>query len=477
MPEVATAEPPLHGVRVIAAREEMRRTGDGASHCVVAQEAQQTHDARWAVAERGNFGATSFAREPALAVGAGQLRAHPGRRNGPLESDEIMPQAFIIMQIGNAELDHACKEAIVPALTACGFDPKRVDKHNQGGLLKSEIIGFLERSEIIVADLTNERPNCYLEIGYAMGLGRFRNLVLTVREDHSPESPSYVRGGPKIHFDLAGYDILFWSANDLDAFRVELERKIRRRMAVVAPPEATAVPTWDPEWVSAQRGVALQGLSSAGGKAFMEARFALGPPKPTRTQRELDEAARGAQILTFGWPIAVYLGNRDELRPRPRADGIVAEVPIDRRYDYWAIRRNGDFYFLGSLFEDASDPSKLFFNTRIVRVTETLLYCARLYARLGVDPTARVSIAIRHGGLKGRTIGSSNPDRSLLPYAPAIEDEAEVEIKTSLQEIESNLVRLVKQLVAPVFVLFDFFEPGDSIYEEIVNSFVAGRIV
>ncbi|MER3424341.1 MAG: hypothetical protein C4293_15090 [Nitrospiraceae bacterium] len=87
-----------------------------------------------------------------------------------------MRQAFIIMQIGNAQLDTMCRDAIVPALKACGFEGRRVDKHNEGGLLKSEIVGLIERSEIIVADLTNERPNCYLEIGYAMGLDKFRNL-------------------------------------------------------------------------------------------------------------------------------------------------------------------------------------------------------------------------------------------------------------------------------------------------------------
>ena len=80
-----------------------------------------------------------------------------------------MSQAFIIMQIGNKELDAICEQVMVPALGACGLDPKRVDKHNNGGLLKSEIIKFIEDSDIIVADLTNERPNCYLEVGYTMG--------------------------------------------------------------------------------------------------------------------------------------------------------------------------------------------------------------------------------------------------------------------------------------------------------------------
>lgn len=123
-----------------------------------------------------------------------------------------MSEAFIIMQIGTADLDRACAEAIVPALEASGFDAKRVDKHNQGGLLKSEIIEFIQRAEVIVADLTNERPNVYLEVGYAMGIDKFRNLILTAREDHLPDSPNHVRGGPKIHFDLIGYDILFWAS-------------------------------------------------------------------------------------------------------------------------------------------------------------------------------------------------------------------------------------------------------------------------
>ena len=390
-----------------------------------------------------------------------------------------MPQAFIIMQIGNTELDAVCENAIVPALEACGFEAKRVDKHNEGGLLKSEIIGFIERSEIIVADLTNERPNCYLEIGYAMGIEKFRNLVLTVREDHSPESPNHVRGGPKVHFDLAGYDILFWHPDNLGAFRTELEKKVRRRLAVVGPPPSIAATPWDEEWVAAQRQVALRGLSAAGKKAFMEVRFALDAPKPNKTQRELDEAAREAQVHTFGWPIGVYLENRDEHRPRPRADGIVAEIAIDDRssYDYWAIRRNGDFYSLGSLFEDMSDPTKIFFNTRIVRVTEALLYCARLYSRLQIDPTAFVNLAIRHGGLKGRFIGASSPGRHLRPRAATAEEETEFELRTSLQDIESNLVSLVKQLVAPVFVLFDFFELSDAVYDDIVNNFVKGRVV
>jgi hypothetical protein len=140
-----------------------------------------------------------------------------------------MEQGFVIMQIGSPELDRVYERVIAPALEACGLRPRRVDRHNRGGLLASEIIAFIEESEILVADLTNERPNCYLEVGYALGVGKFTNLVLTAREDHDPESPRHRPGGAKVHFDLAGYDILFWHPQRLDAFRSELEKRIARR--------------------------------------------------------------------------------------------------------------------------------------------------------------------------------------------------------------------------------------------------------
>jgi len=140
-----------------------------------------------------------------------------------------MGQAFVIMHIGNPALDRVYERAIVPALGACGLAARRVDRHNRGGLLASEIIAFIEGSDIVVADLTNERPNCYLEVGYALGAGRAPRLVLTAREDHRAGSPNHRPGGPKVHFDLAGYDILFWDGGRLQEFRVELEKRVTRR--------------------------------------------------------------------------------------------------------------------------------------------------------------------------------------------------------------------------------------------------------
>jgi hypothetical protein len=145
-----------------------------------------------------------------------------------------MQPGFVIMQIGNPELERVYESALAPALSACDFEPRRVDRHNRGGLLVSEIISFIEEAELVVADLTNERPNCYLEVGYVLGVGKLAGLILTARQDHDPESPSHRPGGPRVHFDLAGFDILFWDPERLDLFRRELEKKIQRRAELLA---------------------------------------------------------------------------------------------------------------------------------------------------------------------------------------------------------------------------------------------------
>ena len=53
-------------------------------------------------------------------------------------------------------------------------------------------------------------------------------------------------------------------------------------------------------------------------------------------------------------------------------------------------------------------PNSIFFNTRIVRTTEALLYCDRLYRNLGLKDDAVVGIQVVHRGLKGRTLTTSS---------------------------------------------------------------------
>lgn len=186
-----------------------------------------------------------------------------------------MDEAFVIMQIGDAELDALYENQIAPALESAGLTPRRVDRHNSGQLLKSEIVTFIDRAKVIVADVTNERPNCYLEIGYAMGQGKFENLILTAREDHHHSSESYSTAGPRIHFDLEGYDILLWEESDLVAFQSRLSETAERRKRIVTAPKFPAAAALDASIAGdAEPGfvhdVVLNLVSSGGGVALEE---------------------------------------------------------------------------------------------------------------------------------------------------------------------------------------------------------------
>ena len=348
---------------------------------------------------------------------------------------------FVIMQIGNSETDRIYDQGIAPALLACGLEAKRVDRHNEGGLLKSEIIAFIQNADVIVADLTNERPNVYLEIGYAMGIDKFRNLILTVRNDHFLEHPERKPNTPKIHFDLAGYDILPWSRDDIAGFRTALEKRIRRRLALLTTKTTALAPVWDDEWIGDQREIARPEVGKVPKRGRMEIVAALLPPKPKFATRELAEAARAAPIDTFGWPIGVYLPNTPDGDLKPRSDGVYASVVGHFGgvlQDYWALRNNGDFYCLKSIFEDLKSEDVIYFDTRIVRVTETFMYLLRLYDKLGVDRAVGINIRIRHSGLAGRHLSSSMAGSVMIRPRATAEEEADVVVSTSLDKLEAN---------------------------------------
>ena len=312
-----------------------------------------------------------------------------------------------------------------------------------------------------------------------MGLDKFRKLILTAREDHYHDSPNYKKEGPKIHFDLSGYDILFWEPGKFNEFKEDLEKRIKRRKATLI--SSTPSSPWDDEWFSKQREIAYAGLKEIGYTGFMEINMTLIGQKPNILQTELLSATNQAPIHTFGWPIGVVLNNRDEYRPRATTDGIVAEIKINdpsgrKSYDYWTIRRDGTFYLLMNLFEDMGKSGYIYFNTRIVRITETLLYAVRLYSSLKVPLDSKILIGIRHGGLKNRILSASDGGH-MIYYSKTIENEVYTEVETTLEKIEANLVDLVGEFINPLFIVFDFFTISKDGLENYVNNFVEGRCI
>ena len=64
----------------------------------------------------------------------------------------------------------------------------------------------IDESELVIADLTDERPNVYCEVGYAKSRGI--PFILTFHKESSPAGPPWdrkVAGGNRVHFDLAAF--------------------------------------------------------------------------------------------------------------------------------------------------------------------------------------------------------------------------------------------------------------------------------
>ena len=190
-------------------------------------------------------------------------------------------------------------------------------------------------------------------------------------------------------------------------------------------------------------------------------------------------AAEDSEIHTFGWPIGVVLRN-DEFKPKPYADGIKATIHVrregDESFDYWNLKRNGDYYLLKSLFEDRRSNKKLFVDTRIVRITETFLHTALLYKHLGVEPSETVQMRIRHGGLRGRELSAANPSRHFSIVRVSQEDIVISEFSERIGEIEKNIHELVYKAVSDIAVMFDFFKLSkEGVVIPLVNNFMVGR--
>lgn len=103
---------------------------------------------------------------------------------------------------------------IYPAVRNCGFICERVDETHFTGDILARIRNGIETAAIVIADLSQGRPNVYLEVGYAWG--RNKPVIFLARKGEEP------------HFDVRGHRCLFYGrfkdlAQDLEDLMRGLE--------------------------------------------------------------------------------------------------------------------------------------------------------------------------------------------------------------------------------------------------------------
>jgi nucleoside 2-deoxyribosyltransferase len=105
-------------------------------------------------------------------------------------------KAFVVMKFNDEDLNSAYLGVIKPVLTDAGYIVTRIDEVKDSSEINDQVRNEILGSALILADLSQERPNCYYEAGYAHALGK--TVILTARE------------GTPIHFDLSTHRFIFW---------------------------------------------------------------------------------------------------------------------------------------------------------------------------------------------------------------------------------------------------------------------------
>ncbi len=117
------------------------------------------------------------------------------------------PQAFVIRlldpQNPNYEDVQEFFDGVVQAIVEgeLGYRLVVVDGHQpfEHARIDQDIFAKLHRSRVVVADITGSRPNCFLELGYALGRGL--PVILTLRD------------GEPHPFDLTTFAALHWQTS------------------------------------------------------------------------------------------------------------------------------------------------------------------------------------------------------------------------------------------------------------------------
>lgn len=108
----------------------------------------------------------------------------------------INKQIFVAMAF--SEDMTKARQAICDAVRACGYNPVLIDIKEHNNFIVPEIFSEIEKSDYVIADLTNQRAGVYFEAGYALGLQI--PVILSCKETDFENN----------HFDVAQINTILW---------------------------------------------------------------------------------------------------------------------------------------------------------------------------------------------------------------------------------------------------------------------------
>jgi hypothetical protein len=118
------------------------------------------------------------------------------------EKAALSRDVFLIMSFEETDDLEDYRAAVQEVCNKAGFQAVRTDSRPAANThqIVDAIHDHIQSCGFVIADLTNQRPNVYYEIGYAKGLDK--KLILTSKK------------GTPVHFDLHGYNRVEWTGSE-----------------------------------------------------------------------------------------------------------------------------------------------------------------------------------------------------------------------------------------------------------------------
>lgn len=129
------------------------------------------------------------------------------------EQQEEKPTCFVIQEFDGEKFDRRYKETIRPALIKAGVEPQRADEILGLNPVIEKIEAAIESASICIAEVSEDNPNVWLELGYALALNR-PTVILCDKSIRN-----------RLPFDVQHRPIIFYRTDSRSGFE-ELETSI-----------------------------------------------------------------------------------------------------------------------------------------------------------------------------------------------------------------------------------------------------------
>lgn len=136
-----------------------------------------------------------------------------------------MPRCFVIQPFDNGPFDRRYVDVLRPAIEAAGFEAYRVDQDPSSVIPIDTITAEIGNSDVCLADISEDNPNVWFEIGFALACNR--EVVLICSESRRTHFP----------FDVRHRTIIKYRTDSSSDFDV-LSNSLKARLSAYAKSES-----------------------------------------------------------------------------------------------------------------------------------------------------------------------------------------------------------------------------------------------